>query len=98
MKKIIFALLLFTFFTVPKIKAQQPGDSKQLADTKTFKGRKELRKEERVKKREKKVLKKNERIARRQEEEKVKSHFGVRRKKGPQEKKHIVSNMFRSKN
>jgi Ni/Co efflux regulator RcnB len=98
MKKIILALLLITFFTIPKIKAQEPGDSKPLADTKTFKGRKELRKEERVKRRERRILKKNERIARRHEEEKAKSHFGVHKKKSPQEKKHIVSNMFRSKN
>jgi Ni/Co efflux regulator RcnB len=98
MKKIVLALLLFTFFSIPKSKAQQPGDSKQLADYRTFKGRKELRKEERVKRREKRVLKKNERIARREQEDKSKSHFGVRRNKKSKEKKHLVSNMFRSKN
>ena len=98
MKKKINLLLFFTILFYFNSIAQKPGDSKPLADNSSVKGRRELRKEERVQRRDRKLLKKNERIAHREQREKNKNYFSVRSKKKNKEKNHTAESNLKPKN
>jgi hypothetical protein len=63
MKTIIKYALVFCLLFSLKGVAQEPGDSHPLADKTTLKGKKELRREKRIKKAERKNAKKQERLA-----------------------------------
>ena len=61
--------------------AQEPGDSKPLADLSTHKGRKELRAEKKELRRKRKLLTKNERTAQREQRQNDKSKYTIARKR-----------------
>ncbi len=73
-------LLLSLFFSVAG-RAQQPGDSKPLASNNSWKGKKELRKEKNVLKRDRKLTVKNERHAVNRQKDSYSIKFGVKHKK-----------------
>ncbi len=63
MKKIIKYALIFSLLFSLKGMAQEPGDSYTLADKTTLKGKKESRREKKIKKNSRKNLKKQEHLA-----------------------------------
>lgn len=88
MKKIITLLLLFTLGLGTAALAQQPGDSRPLADKGSSKGRNELRREKRVLRNDRKYNKKA--TSNHIQRDKTKGKFGVikmkKRKKNNKEK------------
>lgn len=80
-KNILYIILLVCFFCIKGF-AQGPGDTKVLADNKTHKGRKELRKESKVVRNQQRNTEKQERKATRNANKKLhKKTLGNRVKK-----------------
>ncbi len=74
------AVVLALFFCL-NVSAQQPGDSKPLASNSSFKGKRELMREKKIKKRGDNVLKRNLRHASNRQKENYSVKFGVKHKK-----------------
>lgn len=83
MKKMITFVFLFAVFFCMEGTAQEPGDSKPLADTHTMKERRELRHEKRVKHRDRKLLARNERHSRHTQKNTYSLKFVGRKKRHP---------------
>lgn len=81
MKKMISFVLLLVACCYMEGTAQQPGDSKPLASTHSFKARRELMHEKQVKRREHKLLAKNERHSRHKQKDTYSLKFGGAHKK-----------------
>jgi len=92
--KYLIALFLLISFTLP---AQEPGDTRPLADNSTFKGRREIKREKRIKHPDKYAAKHNEKKAMKKRDYGKKIIIGKRNKRAKVKNKEKKSKVEESK-